>query len=235
MYGKKQKEFNAHICCNCRNWFHKYCLRTCELQPPKKTQDFICPMCKKPATVLWHHPKYTNTCTSDNFLTITLLYCQQQNTFVREFGWSEAELALRASIDVMMKGDLIDGKTLLLDYINSVVVYEVCNQYNCFGSEYGMCLQVFHQVWKLNLSLKCDSKHCPKADTTKRHPATFSLKPDLPFEDQLAHKFPSVGCSSGYLGLNFVITLQKRVHLHLMFDSILRQELRCPLMNVEAI
>ena len=37
IYGRKIKDFNVHSCCNCGGWFHKYCLRACGIQVPKRT------------------------------------------------------------------------------------------------------------------------------------------------------------------------------------------------------
>ena len=63
-------------------WFHKQCLLDCNIKSPKRNEDFICPKCQKPPTVPLHHSKYVNTCTSDNFLTVPLLHCLQNKTFL---------------------------------------------------------------------------------------------------------------------------------------------------------
>ena len=60
----------------------------------------------------------------------------------------------------MINGDIIKGKTTILDYVSSVLNYsQVENKLNCFGSEYSMFLQVFCHIWKVKLDLKCDSPY----------------------------------------------------------------------------
>ena len=62
---------------------------------------------------------YTNTCTSDNFLTTLLLYCSQNSMFLTMFGLSEAEQALKSGVSTMLTGDIYKGKTTILDFIHS--------------------------------------------------------------------------------------------------------------------
>ena len=204
IYGKMQREFNMHICCECGNWFHKYCLSSCGINPPKKTHDFICPDCKIPPTIPWTHSKYTNTCTSDNFFTILLLHCYQHSGFLEKIGCSAAELALKAAVSDMLKGNIDNGKTKILNYIKSVIGTKD-NTNCCYGSEYEQCLQVFKQIWKLSLTLMCDSPHCP-TPMKSRYPVGFNFRlPDeeSSFMTQIQNQFPSVGYPHGYCGAKF--------------------------------
>ena len=149
-----------------------------------------------------------NTCTSDNFLTIVLLYCQQNPNFLDKLGKSPAECALKAGINDMLNGDIIEGKTGVLNYITSVV--KDCHKQrhskskiDCFGSEYSRCLHAFRHVWKLQLILKCDSEHCPIV-FTQRQQTTYSINPLVSLEKQLREHFPYPGERIwGYCGANF--------------------------------
>ena len=162
IYGNNQKQFNSHKCCKCGNWFHKYCLKICTIKLPKRNDDFICPDCNLPAIIPWKHPFYVNTCTSGNFLTIMLLYCQQNPGFLDKLNLNSAECALKAGITSMLLGHITKGKTTVLDYVSSVISHDqLDNQLDCFGSEYNMFLQAFCHIWKIKLDLKCNSPSCP--------------------------------------------------------------------------
>ena len=169
IYGEKQRFFNCHAFCRCGNWFHVFCLSKCKITPPKRTHDFLCPFCQIPPTVPWTHPVYTNTCTSDNFLMIVLLTCLQVESFFENIGTNAAECAMKAAISQMMKGKLEEGKSTILDYIG----VQISN--NCWGSEFCQCLTVFHDVWKLRLSLQCTSASCSNLIMKDRFPTSFSL------------------------------------------------------------
>lgn len=206
IYGTNQKQFNCHRCCRCNNWFHKYCLAVCGIRFPKRTDDFLCPDCSLPATIPWRHPFYVNTCTSDNFLTIMLLYCRQNQDFLNKLNLSPAECALKAGITSMLHGNIIKGKTTVLDYVSSVLNYnQVENKLNCFGSEFGMFLQAFCHIWKIQLDLKCDSPSCP-VKFFQRYQTTYTLQSlsVVPFDLQLKKHFPKTGDRlSGYCGSEF--------------------------------
>ena len=159
IYGsKKQKNFNMHMCCKCEQWFHKYCLSLCHLQLPKRNQDYVCPGCKNPKTIPWIHPNYTNTCTSDNILTILLVYCQQYRDFLKSFNSNEAEDSLKSAMKVMLNGNIVQGKTVMLDYIRSRYPLKHIGgtMYDCFGSEYEMFLRAFRHVHMLSTSKQCN-------------------------------------------------------------------------------
>ena len=205
IYGKIQKEFNSHACAKCSNWFHKYCLRICGITPPKRTHDFICQDCRIPSTIPWSHPLYVNTCTSDNILTIILLHCKQCNGFLEKLGTSTIEKVLKTGIKEMLDGNFQNGKTIILDYLRSVITLDKCgNSFNCFGSEYSHCLILFRHIWKLSMSLKCNSPYCPNP-LTSRYPTSFSVNPNdsISVRDQLSSCFPLQGDPSGYCGQEF--------------------------------
>lgn len=160
-----------------------------------------------PATVPWSHPKYTNTCTCDNFLTIILLQCQQDHQFCNKFGTSPSELALKGALSLMLNGDMENGKSVILDYINSVIGFSKNGPlFDCYGSEYDKCLKAFDNVWRLYMSLKFLSKFCP-SNKSKRFVKSYSFQsPTInnSFIDQVQHQFPLVNtCSGGYCGAKF--------------------------------
>ena len=65
---------------------------------PKSNHDFICPECTLPATIPWYNEIYKNTCTSDNILSILLLYFRQHPELISAIGSSPSELSLKAGI-----------------------------------------------------------------------------------------------------------------------------------------
>ena len=114
---------------------------------------------------------------------------------------SAAELALKAAVSDMLKGNIDNGKTKILTYIKSVIGTK--DNTNC--SEYEQCLQVFKQIWKLSLTLMCDSPHCP-TPMKSRYPVGFNFRlPDeeSSFMTQIQNQFPSVGYPHGYCGAKF--------------------------------
>lgn len=208
IYGSKLKDFNAHTCCHCGNWFHNHCLRACGIPVPKRTQDFLCPFCKKPLTVPWGHSMYTNTCTSDNFLTILLLHSQQNVNFHHKFiGSSDSELVLKAALATMLKGNVVNGKKMMLDHIHSKIgLPKAGKMLNCFGTEFALCLTFFHHVWKIKVNLRCNSPHCPNV-ATERYPCGFVFhdpSANNSFLEQIAEQFPQPQSTyGGYCAAKF--------------------------------
>lgn len=207
IYGSKVKEYNAHKCCECGNWFHHHCLKECCISVPKRTHDFLCPYCKKIPVIPWGHRRYTNTCTIDNFLQIVIVMCLQINDLPKWFGNSDSELVLKACVAKMIKGDIFAGKELLLDHLNSVIGFPMEDStFNCYGSEYAYCLTIFSNVWKVHLSLHCCSPSCPRTETV-RFPCGFNLQPQREGEsyiDQIQNQFPGPdSILSGYCGAEF--------------------------------
>ncbi|XP_065887174.1 uncharacterized protein [Dysidea avara] len=146
LYGNSQRDFNMYNCSKCDNWFHKYCLSACDITIPKRNADFFCSACTVPESLPWMHNGYTNTCTSDNFLTILSLHCKQYKSFLDTFGDSEAENSLKAAIVLMNKGKLDEGKTLFLHLLQSRLNLTISQEnnlkYDCFGGENNRCLLV---------------------------------------------------------------------------------------------
>ena len=62
----------------------------------------------------WNHKEFTNTCTSDNFLTILMFYCQQHPTFLSRLGSSDLESTLKARISLINKSNITEGKSFML-------------------------------------------------------------------------------------------------------------------------
>ena len=197
--------FNMHSCSICRNWFHYHCLSICGEKVPKRNHDFICPECTLPATIPWYNEIYKNTCTSDNILSILLLYFRQHPELISAIGSSPSELSLKAGIKMMLEGNLDQGKVVILDFVRSQLNFAMQNgKYDCFGSERGQFLPVFRHIWKLSASKKCDSPHCP-SPLTYTCPTSFALRPPIDhfLKDQFSHEFPTVGHCSGYCGAEF--------------------------------
>ena len=69
-----------------------YCFKLCGIKILKRNDDFICSDCSLPTTIPWIHPFYINTCTSDNFLTIVLLYCHQNPDFLNKLNLNVATI-----------------------------------------------------------------------------------------------------------------------------------------------
>ena len=144
--------------------------------------------CNIPDSLPWHHAKYTNTCTLDNFLMVMLLYAKQNPDFVLKFGSSEVEDNLKSSILLMLDGALEKGRTHILEYFHSrldIQLSSKAKKYDFFGDEYSRCLCLFSHVWKLTVQLACDSPHCPNQVTT-RFPSTFSFSRAAAFEEQIS-------------------------------------------------
>lgn len=152
IYGDKRKEYDAHDCCKCDNWFHGCCLSYCNIKVPKRNDVNICPDCEVPDTITWQHHQFINTCTSDNFLTITLLHCQQNHQFLRKhFGSSNAEDTLKAGLKLMLNGKIRKGKGTILLFVGSKIeLSHIENKRNCYGTEYNMFLCLQSHVWKIS-------------------------------------------------------------------------------------
>ena len=208
LHGKSQRDFNMYNCSVCNNWFHKYCLITCGITIPKRNADFICNGCSVPESLPWSHDEFTNTCTSDNFLSILLLHCKQYKSFLDTFGDSEVENSLKAAITLMDQGKLCEGKTLFLHMAQRYLNLSRTNmKYDCFGGENNKCLCLFTHVWKLVIKAKCTSRFCPShTKEVTKHPSTFSFAPTL---DNLDELFPTVGSMVGYCGAEFHFQPQK--------------------------
>jgi len=162
MYEKEQKEFNAYHCSKCNDWFHKRCLKKCNISVPRQNATFVCSKCSIPATIPWQHHEFTNTCTADNFLTIVLLHCNQNLQFISKIGNSEIEKSLKA-VMLMQKGSVKEGKSLILRAVQARLNFQYSNgKYDCYGSEHSSLLCLFSHVWKLTVKQKCMSPHCPQ-------------------------------------------------------------------------
>lgn len=114
IYGEKQKQFNVHSCSRCSNWFHTFCLKFLKIKPPKRTSDFVCAGCEIPETPQWHNDLFTNTCSVDNFLAILLLHCKQNIDFLSSaIGNSEIENVIKAGVQLMLNGEVREGKAAI--------------------------------------------------------------------------------------------------------------------------
>ena len=214
IYGERQREFNMHECCKCKNWFHIFCLKSCGIVPPKRNAEFICRECEVPITLKWGDQKYMNTCTVDNFLTVIFLYCKQHPQFIDEqLGDSELECAIKGGIKLMLEGKMFEGRTLILDLIASKLNFErVGEKCNCYGGEYSNLLCLFTHIFKLVVVQKCTSQFCPrKGKEVTRYISSFSFSSQestsIPFCNQLRSLFPIPGdMVGGYCGAEFDYT-----------------------------
>ncbi len=102
---------------------------------------------------------------------------------------------LKVVIHDFIKSNVESGKTRFLDHVKSIVSGQ---WYDCFGSEYEQCLQVFKSVWRLELYLECSSPHCPRPKNT-RYPNGYNLQPQSleNFSDQIKKQFPENGQALG--------------------------------------
>ena len=205
IYGSKQKEFNMHNCCKCNKWYRKYCLRAHGITPPGRKTDYICPECEIPNTLSWHHDQFINTCTSDNFLTILLLYLRQHPQFLLSaFGCSEIENTLKGGLKLMLAGKIYEGKTLILNFVKSALNLNFIGKYDCHGGEHNKFLCLLTHISKVVISQKCTSKYCPsKNEEVTRYTSTFSFSNSSAIDEQLDFLFPNTGTMHGYCGANF--------------------------------
>ena len=189
---------------------HLYCLEKCKVRRlPKRTEDFVCPHCQYPEVLQWKHPGYTNTCTSDNIITIILTYCRQNTNFLSYLKTSAAENILKSGLMTMLNGNLAQGKSIILDWVKSQLNLPLASDgtCNCYGTEREQFMCLFRHVWKLHQSRKCDSKFCP-SQTSDRFVSTFALTEafecNVSYDYQIERKFPLSGVSlEGYCGEKF--------------------------------
>ena len=189
-----------------------HCLEKCKVKRlPKRTEDFVCPHCQYPEVLQWHHPQYTNTCTSDNIITIILTYCRQNITFLSKLKSSAAENVLKLGLMSMLNGNLSEGKSTILDWVQSQLNLKrtVDGRHDCYmyGTERDKFMCLFNHVWKLHQTRKCTSKFCP-CKVTERNICTFELTSanecDISYEVQIEKKFPLPGVRiEGYCGEKF--------------------------------
>lgn len=204
IYEKQQK---AYHCNKCDSWFHKGCLAKLDIQPPKRNAEFICSKCSVPATIPWQHSEFTNTCTSDNFLTILLLHCNQHPMFLSScLGSTDIENALKAAILLMQKGNIKEGKSLILKAAHFKLNFQCTpdGKYDCYGSEDSHFLRLLSHIWKLQVLQKCTSSYCPnKNRTMTRYQTTFSVPKSFSSSKDIQQAFPLSGVNIGYCGSQF--------------------------------
>ena len=203
IYGKLQKQYNVYQCSKCKNWFHKACLVKLNIPIPSRKGTFVCSKCTIPVTIQWNHNEFTNTCTSDNFLTILMLYCQQHPAFLSNLGSSDLEATLKASISLMNKSNITEGKSLMLKKAHDRLNFsrDKNGKLDCYGTEESAFLCLFAPVWKLQFVCQCTSDFCPTKSCEKiRYQTTFSL-PEHSSDTQSI--FPNPGDIMGYCGAEF--------------------------------
>ena len=173
---------------------------TFPFQSLRQTTVYLCKNGEIPAMVQWNHDGFTNTCTSDDFLTVLLLYCKQYNEFfLSELGCSTVEDILKAAITLMMKGKIYEGKIVFLCMLCSAVNLPFDHQrYDCYGGENNKCLCLFTHIWKVVVKQRCMSFHslANNAEVTK-YLSSFAM------ESCTEDLFPQPGTQVGYCGAEF--------------------------------
>ena len=208
IYEQLHKEYKAYECSRCKNWYHKACLLKFDIKLPTCRADFVCSRCTIPNTLSWSHREFTNTCTSDNFLTTFLLHCQQHPKFLSTYvGNTEIENALKACITLMKKGNINEGKALILKMAHTKLNYGRTGngKFDCYGNENSTFLCLFSHIWKMQVEQQCTSPYCPSNNTvTVCYQTTFSVP--LSSSDKLKDIntiFPLPGDIIGYCGSEF--------------------------------
>lgn len=128
-------------CFCCKNWFHKYCLKYCHVKLPGRYDDFLCFQCELLDTVPWHNQAFTDTCTTDNFFSILLLHCLQHPSFMTLIGNSAVENALKAGLKLILSGQILEGKKVILQHIQS---QSSAPKTSFYGHEYHKMLSFFN-------------------------------------------------------------------------------------------
>lgn len=116
----------------------------------------------------------------------------------------------------MLDGDIHKGKTIILDYIQSVISLDYNGtKYHYHGTKYGMFLWAFHYVWKLSMVHHCDLSHCPQVSSS-RYPVNYNLLPSSQsFSQQIKKHFPLVGETiESYCSMEFHVDPSKKHTLH---------------------
>ena len=137
-----------------------------------------------------------------------LLYARQNPTFLSKFGASEVEDNLKSGLLLMMKGKLQEGKTSVLQYLQSRLNLRLVphgRKYDFFGGEHSQCLCLLSHIWKLSMHLTCSSPHCPgNNQIIDRFPSTYSFSNSAEsFQEQINQQFPQIGSEYGYCGAEF--------------------------------
>ena len=192
IYQEKQKEYNVYQCSHCKNWYHKYCLKYCGVKVPGRFDDFVCFQCDLPDTVPWATQGFTDTCTTDNFFSILLLHCLQHPEFISLMGKSAVENALKAGLKLMIGGQIIEGKQVILQHLQSE---SSAPKYSFYGHEFDEILSFFRHVWRVRIIKKCPSPVCPRGAEEVRKVChfSFSSKVTTSFTHQLREQFPDIG------------------------------------------
>ena len=205
IYGKQQKGYKAYQCSICLDWFHKACLVKLCIPLPKRQEEFVSRKCTIPVTLMWNHSDFTNTCTSDNFLTILMLYHQQHPQFLSHLGDNEIENSIKAGLSLMLENSsgFYEGKSLILKVAHSEFNFPRAanGMLDCYGTENSrfLCLiTLISHVWKLQIWQQSISSHCPNINVVRTgYQTTFS------FASNTKNILPSVGHMMGYCGSEF--------------------------------
>ena len=206
LYGKKkQKIFNVHCCSNCNNWYHTHCLQFLGIEVSKKRSDSFCPSCTVPDTPKWHHDLFTNTCTVDNAITIKMIACKENPQLLSFIGSSAIERSLHACIQLMLRGETEEGKSIILKFVQSKINLPITGgKYDFVGNETNRFLCLLTHIFRLIVSQKFNTLHCPTAgNSITKYRSSFSFTSES-YHKQLHSHFPMPGdYINSYCGYEF--------------------------------
>ena len=74
-------------------------------------------------------------------------------------GKSAVENALKAGLKLMIGGQIIEGKQVILQHIQSE---SSAPKYSFYGHEFDEILSFFRHVWRVRIIKKCPSPVCPR-------------------------------------------------------------------------
>jgi len=134
-------------------------------------------------------------------------------------GNTEIEAALKACIALMNKGNINEGKSLILKEAHSKLSYAHTGdgKFDCYGSENSAFLCLFSHIWKMQVEQKCTSSYCPNNNavitqfqTTFSVPSSSSKLRDI----DTVTIFPVPGDIIGYCRSEFHKNHPKKHHKH---------------------
>ena len=198
IYGNSQWDFNMYNCSICDNWFHKYCLIACGIVIPKQNAYLVCNACSIPESLQWKHDEFTNTCTSDNFLTLLLLHRSILDTFGDKWCWKLPQSSNCTNGWRKASG----GKDVIFTFATvKIESFQGEFKVSLLSLWNDRCLCLLTHIWRLAIKMKCTSKYCPNqnAEVTK-YPSTFSFNSEL---NNLRESFPLAGDMEVYFGAKF--------------------------------
>ena len=110
-------------------------------------------------------------------LSFTLLQAISELSFKLFGKYTSIETALKTYIALMKKGNINEGKSLILKEVHSKLNYSRTGngKFNCYGSENSVFSCLFSHIWKMQAEQKCTSSYYSNNNAVMtRFQATFS-------------------------------------------------------------